>query len=81
MKDYIYIYDDNNNKLKMEVVLKFNIDGYKYNYIIYKDEKDYFVAKYVGGNIVDLNTDLSKREIKFCEKMLERFIKNETESK
>lgn len=78
MKDYIYIYDDNNNKLKMEVVLKFNIDGYKYNYIIYKDDKDYFVAKYVGNNIVNLDTNLSKREIKFCEKMLERFMKNET---
>ncbi len=81
MKDYIYIYDDNNNKLKMEVVLKFNIDGYKYNYIIYKDDKDYFVAKYIGDSIVDLDTNLSKREIMFCENMLERFIKNETESK
>lgn len=81
MKDYIYIYDSNNNKLKMEVVLKFNIDGYKSNYIIYRDNKDYFVAKYIGDNIVDLDTDLSETEIKFCKKMLERFMKNGTESK
>lgn len=81
MKDYIYIYDSNNNKLKMEVVLKFNIDGYNSNYIIYKDSKDYFVAKYVGDNIVDLDTNLSEKEIKFCEEMLERFMKNETEDK
>jgi len=37
MKDYIYVYDGNNNKIKMEVVTIFNIDKYDFNYIIYSE--------------------------------------------
>ena len=80
MKSYIDIYDSNRNILKMEVVLKFNLDGYNDNYLIYKElnEDKYYIAKYNGENIVNLNTNLSINEIKLSEKILEGVLKNET---
>lgn len=80
MKDYFYIYDDKNNKIKKEAVLKFNLKGYDSNYLIYKDEDEYFVAKYNGDKIVNLNTDLSDAEIRFCEKILKEYLNNEVKS-
>ena len=35
--DYIYITDQSNNKIKMELVTTFELKGYSYKYIIYKD--------------------------------------------
>jgi len=78
MKDYIYVYDGNNNKIKMEVVTIFNIDKYDFNYIIYKelDYQKYYIAKYKGDSIVDLNNDLSEEEMKFANSVFKGVIKN-----
>ena len=80
MRYFIDIYDSNKNKLKMEVVMKFNLEGYRDNYLIYKEinEDNYFIAKYIGENMVDLDTDLTKSEIELAEKLLERFLSDET---
>ena len=78
MKNYIDIYDSNKNILKMEVIMTFNLKGYSDNYLIYKDDRKYYIAKYSGENVVNLNTDLSDGEIKLAEKILERFLKNES---
>lgn len=78
MKDYIYVYDENNSKIKMEVVTIFNIDKYDFNYIIYKeiDNSKYYIAKYKGENIVDLNNNLSEDEMKFANSIFKGVMKN-----
>ena len=70
--DYIYVYDENNNKLKMQVVIIFNLKNYKENYIIYckPDKSHYYLAKY-NDNIRDLNTQFSENELKLCNKVFE----------
>ena len=76
MKDYIDIYNENGTIEKMEAVTIFKLDGYDYNYIIYRtlDKKHYYVAKYIGEEIVDLNTDLSEDEMKLPNKILDSII-------
>jgi len=78
MKDYIDVYTDNGVE-KMEVVLIFNLEGYKYNYIIYRtlDNEHYYIGKYIGENIVDLDTNLSENEMLLAEKILEGVLDNE----
>ena len=78
MKDLIEVYDENNNKEEMEVVTTFKLDEYDYNYIIYRtlDQKHYYVAKYKGENIVDLNTDLSNEELILCNKVFKEVLEN-----
>ncbi len=63
--DYIYIYDDKNNKTKMEVVTIFEIDNSFYHYIIYRtiDKKHVYFGKYEGNEITELITDLTKKEL------------------
>ena len=69
MKDIIEITDKNNKKRKVELVTKFNLSGFKYNYIIYRelDKSHTYIAKYEGENIVNLNTDLSDVELSMAE--------------
>ena len=69
MKDIIEITDKNNKKRKVELVIKFNLNGFKYNYIIYRelDKSHTYIAKYEGENIVNLNTDLSDVELSMAE--------------
>ena len=73
MKDYIKIYDQNNNERTVEIVTTFKLEQYNSNYIIYKelDNSHYYIAKYNGEDIVDLDTDLSKEEISLVEKIFE----------
>ena len=69
MKDLIEITDKNKQKRKVELITKFNLDGFKYNYIIYRelDKSHTYIAKYEGENIVNLNTNLSPAELSMAE--------------
>lgn len=79
MKDYIDVYNDNGNKEQMEVVCTFNLEGYDYNYIIYKtlDSSHYYIGKYKGDSIVNLETNLSEKEFTLAEKILEGVLNND----
>ena len=64
--DYIYINDEFNNKLKMELVTTFELKGYSYKYIIYKDiDNHFYLAKY-KDNIEELNTAFTEKEYELC---------------
>lgn len=65
--DYVYIKDDNNIEKKMEIVSIFDLDGYDYKYIIYRelDKSHYYLAKFMD-DISILNTDISEDEMKLC---------------
>ena len=66
MKDLIEIIDINGKRRKVEIVTTFNLEGYDYNYIIYKelDGSHTYLAKYKGNKIEQLDTNLSEQEIK-----------------
>ena len=78
MKDYIDIYDENDNKRQMEVVTTFKLDEFDFNYIIYRelDKSHYYIAKYKGNTIVNLNTDLSNKELILCNKIFKEVLKD-----
>lgn len=80
MKDYIEVYDESNQVKKMEVVTIFRLDGYDFNYIIYKeiDNSHYYIAKYVGEEIVDLDTNLSEGELKLANAVFKEVVSNGT---
>ena len=73
--DYVYIYDDHNNKRKMEVVSTFSVEEYPFKYIIYKelDDSKYYLAKY-RENSKDLDTNLTDNEIRVCSYIFEGLI-------
>lgn len=75
--DLINITDQDNNIIKMEVVSTFKVKDLKWNYIIYRDlEKEhYYLAKYME-NKEDLITDLTDEEIKLCNSIFNKVIKN-----
>lgn len=78
MKDFIYIYDNNNKEMKMEVILKINLANEDNNYIVYKDDKEeYYCAKYIDSNVIKLDTNLKESELKLCKTFLERVVKYE----
>ena len=74
--DYIYITDENNNKLKMEVVTTFELKGHDYKYIIYceLDKSHFYLAKY-KDNIEELNTDFTDSEYKLCNEIFKEVTK------
>ncbi len=78
MKDYIEIINKDNSKTKMEVVSIFKLDDYSSDYIIYKelDNSHYYIAKYKGNNIVNLDTNLSVKEIELAKLLLNEIIHN-----
>ncbi len=63
-KNIIEITNSKNEIRKVEVVLLFDLDNREEHYIIYKelDGSHYYVAKYQGEEIVNLDTNLSKEE-------------------
>lgn len=77
MRDYIDVYDENGQIKKMEVVTIFRLDGYDFNYIIYKeiDNSHYYIAKYMGEEIVDLDTNLSDKELELANLLFKEVIK------
>lgn len=74
--DYIYITDDKMNRIKMEVVSTFELDGYDFKYIIYceLDKSHYYLAKY-KDDVDDLDTNLSDKEVKLCNIIFEELMK------
>ena len=77
MKDYIEIYDENNNTSKMEIVCTFKLQGFKYTYIIYKDNSNHhYLAKYLD-NQDNLITDISDKEYEYASKVFDE-VTNET---
>ena len=69
MQDLIEITDKNNEKRMVEVETTFKLDGYDYNYIIYRelDKSHNYLARYKGDNIVNLDTNLSPLELELAE--------------
>lgn len=65
MKDLIEITDKSGKTRQVELITKFQLEGYDYNYIIYKelDVSHNYVARYKGENIVNLDTNLSQLEL------------------
>ncbi|MBQ4263751.1 MAG: hypothetical protein IJB83_05905 [Bacilli bacterium] len=76
MKDYIEILLDNGSKKKMEVVIIFDIEGYEYHYIIYTelDRSHYYLAKFIGEEIVDLITKFDEIELKLANNIFKGVI-------
>lgn len=74
--DYIYITKEDNTTEKMEVVTIFNISNSDYNYIIYKsiNNTDYYVGKYVGNDICNLETDLTDIEMNYANGVFEALV-------
>ena len=74
--DYINVTKDNGEIEKMEVVTIFNRSDSNYNYIIYRslDGDNYYTGKYIGDNLVDLDTDLSNEEIKYANGILKGLV-------
>ena len=74
--DYIYITDENNNKIKMELVTTFELKNRDYKYIIYceLDKSHFYLAKY-KDNIEELNTDFTASEYKLCNEIFKEVTK------
>lgn len=74
--DYIYITDENNNKIKMELVTTFELKNRDYKYIIYceLDKSHFYLAKY-KDNIEELNTDFTDSEYKLCNEIFKEVTK------
>ena len=70
--NYVYIYNSSKKIEKMQVISIFNLSISDYKYIIYKSLKnnDYFIAKYKGDSIEDLDTNLDDLELKLANKIL-----------
>lgn len=72
-KDYIEIYDENNNVKKMEIVLTFQTkEQLEYNYIVYQDieSKTLFGGKIKIGENSILETNLTDKEKKIINENL-----------
>ncbi|MDO5393402.1 MAG: hypothetical protein Q4F33_02275 [Mycoplasmatota bacterium] len=69
MKDLITITDKFGVARQVELITKFNLNGYDYNYIIYRelDKSHNYIAKYQGEEIVSLDTNISEEELKLAE--------------
>lgn len=78
MKDYINVLNDKNQVLTMEVVTTFKIDQFPFNYLIYKerDGSHFYIAKYSGTDVVELDTDFSKEELKLTNIIFEEAMNN-----
>lgn len=69
MKDLITITDKFGVARQVELITKFNLNGYDYNYIIYRelDKSHNYIAKYQGEEIASLDTNISEEELKLAE--------------
>lgn len=68
MKDLIEITDKLGKTRQVELITKFELEGFDYNYIIYRelDGSHNYVARYRGENIVNLDTNLSSLELELA---------------
>lgn len=78
-RDYIEITNSNNESRKVEVVTIFQKEGTEDNYIIYKeqDNSHYYLAKYKGENIVNLETDMTEEEYQYANLIFKGVIEND----
>ncbi len=69
MKDLITITDKFGVARQVELIAKFNLNGYDYNYIIYRelDKSHNYIARYKGEAIATLDTNLSEEELKLAQ--------------
>ena len=76
MGDHINVFMANGDEIKMEVVSIFDIDGYDFHYIIYTelDRSHYYLAKFVGENIVDLLNDFDEKELSLANKIFKGVV-------
>lgn len=77
MKDYIYIYNENEEETKMEAVLAFKIEELGEQYILYKKEdnnSEVYVAK-IKPHTNELDTNLTEEEKKMVKKVLDEQLK------
>lgn len=70
----IYIYDSYNQKKEMEVITTFNLSTSDFTYIIYKDNDDYYIAKYKKDFIADLDTNLNEVELELAEAVFKEVV-------
>lgn len=79
-KDYVEIIDSNSYIKKCEVIIRFYSEDNDTHYIVYKDNEDYYAAKYddkVG--LSKMNTSLDKEELDNLEKLLNCYIGEKNE--
>ena len=79
MKDYIYVLNENNEQVKMEIVLVFKIKGFMEKYILYKDENDndnsiIYLAK-LKKDTNELETNLTDKEKEMANEVLKQYLK------
>ena len=77
-KDYIYVYDKEGKKTKMELILAINSKDGKFQYIAYKHETQ-VVPIYMGkielnDGLINLDTNLTEDEKLLIEKVLKEKI-------
>ena len=72
--DYITITKENGEKINMEVVTIYNMSNSDYNYIIYKDDNNYYTGKYKGTDIVDLDTNFNEKEIVYANAIIDALV-------
>ena len=78
MKDYIEVYDENDNYQIMEAVCTFKLKKYENNnYIIYTelDKSHYYLAKYDNDDISNLNTDFDDDEFDLAFNVFKEVVK------
>lgn len=77
MKDYIYIYNENGEKIKMEAVIALKLNNSDDQYIAYRDENkpnDIYIAK-IKSNTNELDTNLSNKEKRMLKEIIQKQIK------
>ena len=73
--DYITVSLEDGRKEKMEVVTIYEMSNSYYHYIIYRDvQNHYYVGKYLGEAIVELNTNLDENEMVFAQGILDGLV-------
>jgi hypothetical protein len=67
----IDVYDDNNQKKTMRIIMSFFIENQNNNYVIYEelDKSHTYVAKY-NPQTGDLDTNISDDELQKCEEVV-----------
>lgn len=79
MKDYVYVYNENGEKIKMEAVIAVKLDNSDDKYIAYREEnnpEDIYIAK-IKSHTNELDTNLSSREKEMLKEIIEEQMKEE----
>lgn len=75
MKDYVEIIDNNGVIKRYEVIIRFYSEDNDTNYIVYKNNDEYYAAKYdEKTDISKMDTSLNEEELNTLEKLLNSFL-------